>query len=124
MLSSRLILVTVLEEIEKIMRRFFWGTTEGRKNYHLVAFEGLCWPFDLGGLGLKRLREINISLLCKWFWRLREDCLWVQLIKEKYGFEVGNFFPKKSRLPYGVSVWRGLSKVEDFFKKLTKFCRR
>lgn len=60
------------------------------KKFHLVAFEGVCLPFELGGLGIKRVREINLSLLCKWFWQLKDDSpSWVRLLKEKYGTEGG-----------------------------------
>lgn len=65
LLSCRFVPVCIVEEIEKLIPRFLWGTTEGKDKFHLVAFEGICLPFDLGGLGLKRIREINLSLLCK-----------------------------------------------------------
>lgn len=111
--------MTVIEELERIIRKFFWGTKEGKSKVHLVSYEGICLPQDFDGLGIKRLREINLSLLCKWFWRLKENCLWVRLLKEKYGTEVGSFFPKKSRLPFGISTWRGLTHVLPLFTSLT-----
>lgn len=121
MLSSRIAPVKVVEEIEKMIRLFLWGTREGKRKMHLVSFEGVCLPKDFGGLGIKRVREINLSLLCKWFWRLKEDGLWVRLLKEKYGTETGDFFPKRSKLPFGISVWRGLALVEPLFRQLSKF---
>lgn len=60
-----------------------------------VSFEGVCLPEELGGLGLKRAREINISLICKWFWWLRGDHLWVRVIKENIGWVVVVFSLKK-----------------------------
>lgn len=73
----------------------FWGNHRRKKKFHLVSFERICLPFELGGLGLKRIREINLSLLSKWFWRLKEDRLGVRVLKEKYGVEVGGFFSKE-----------------------------
>lgn len=104
MLSSKIAPVKVVEEIEKMIRLFLWGTREGKRKIHLVSFEGVCLPKELSGLGIKRVRETNLSLLCKWFWRLKEDRLWVRMLKEKYGTEAGDFFPKRSKLPFGVSV--------------------
>lgn len=78
-------------------------------------------PFDLGGFGIKRIREINIFLLCKWYWRLLENQLWLCLLKMKYGSDIGGYFIKKKKGKMGISVWRGLSKVEDLFRRLPKF---
>lgn len=81
-------------------------------------------PFDLGGLGLGQLREINLSLLCKWIWRLKEDSVWVRLLKEKLWSHRGWFHSMRSKLPVGVSPWRGLRKVEELFQRLTGFLIR
>jgi hypothetical protein len=38
-----------------------------------------------GGLGVKDLRKQNISLLCKWWWKLDTlDGLWQKIVKAKY----------------------------------------
>jgi hypothetical protein len=38
-----------------------------------------------GGLGIKDLRKMNISLLCKWWWRLEKgEGLWHEIVKKKY----------------------------------------
>lgn len=65
---------------------------DGKSKIHLVSFEGVCLPLELGGLEIKKIREINLSLLCKGFWRLKDDFLWVTILREKYGVEVGAFF--------------------------------
>ena len=37
------------------------------------------------GLGIKDLRKMNISLLCKWWWRLEKgEGLWQEIVKKKY----------------------------------------
>lgn len=41
-LYCRLMPVTVVYEVERIIRRFLWGTMEGRDTFHLVAFYGVC----------------------------------------------------------------------------------
>lgn len=120
MFSCRLAPVTVVDEMEKIIRLFLWGTSEGKRKLHLVSFEGVCLPRELGGLGIKRVREINLSLLCKWFWRLNEDCLWVRLLKQKYGVVGVGYYPKRLKGTIGISTWRGLVKVEPLFKALTR----
>lgn len=34
---------------------------------------------------------------------------------------VGNFFPKRTKQSFGLSVWRGLAYVEPIFRQLTQF---
>ena len=37
-----------------------------------------------GALGIKDLRKMNISLLCKWWWRLEKgEGLWQEIVKKK-----------------------------------------
>jgi hypothetical protein len=37
------------------------------------------------GLGIKSIKKMNISLLCKWWWRLDNGAgLWQDLVKSKY----------------------------------------
>lgn len=87
--------------LKKKIRHFLWGTSKGKDKLHLVAFEGVFLPFDLGDLGLKRMRETNLSLLCKWFWKLKENHLWVRLLKEKYDTEIGGVSPKRAKNQLG-----------------------
>lgn len=56
MLSSRLAPVSIVEELEKIIRLFLWCTKEGKK-IHLVSFERICLPRLLGGLGIKHVKR-------------------------------------------------------------------
>lgn len=38
-----------------------------------------------GGLGIKDIGKMNISLLCKWWWRLKtEKGVWQDIVKAKY----------------------------------------
>lgn len=47
-------------------------------NDHLVKWEVLLNSKELGGLGLGRIKERNLALLSKWFWRfsLEQRSLW------------------------------------------------
>jgi len=51
----------------------------------LVKWEIICKSKKKGGLGVKDLEKMNVSLLCKWWWKLEnEDDLWQQIVKHKY----------------------------------------
>lgn len=82
---------SVTGELEKIMRDFLWGSTSEKRQFHLISWEQICILLKFGGLGLRRLRDVNVSLLCKWLWALgsEENKLWKRIITEKYGVEKG-----------------------------------
>lgn len=67
------------------------GGEEGVRKIHWVAWNKICHEKSEVGLGLKNLKDFNHALLGKWLWRLKmeEDCLWVRMLKEKYGVEGG-----------------------------------
>ena len=54
---------------------------------HLIGWEVVCRPKEMGGLELGKTSLRNSALLGKWFWRfLKESCgLWHQVIASIYG---------------------------------------
>jgi hypothetical protein len=51
----------------------------------MVKWKVICKSKRRGGLGIKDLRRMNISLLCKWWWKLeKENGLWQQIIIYRY----------------------------------------
>ncbi|KAJ4808416.1 RNA-directed DNA polymerase (reverse transcriptase)-related family protein [Rhynchospora pubera] len=61
----------VIKEIDKRRRNFLWGKgTDIGTGIPLLAWDRVCLPKDLGGLGVMNLRMMNISLMLKWLWLL------------------------------------------------------
>ena len=81
-LSLFVIPVAVADRLECIQRKFLWGSSEECFKYPLVAWEKVCLPIALGGLGIRKLVHFNKALLGKWLWRFgREDThLWRRVI--------------------------------------------
>ena len=77
----------VAARLESIQRNFLWGSSEGSFKYPLVAWEKVCLPVEMGGLGIRSVVSFNQALLGKWLWRYRhEDThLWQRVISTKYG---------------------------------------
>jgi hypothetical protein len=73
-------------------------------------------PRDKGGLCIKDLRKINISLLCKWWWKAKNgEGIWHDIIRKKYLKKGSLCFLKKS---YKNSlVWNDLLKVKHIYLK-------
>ncbi|KAM0872925.1 hypothetical protein ACQ4PT_038387 [Festuca glaucescens] len=64
----------MLEEAAKCMRAFFWaGKKEANGGQCLVAWDSVCKPLRLGGLGIKNLRMQGLALRVRWEWLQRTD---------------------------------------------------
>lgn len=71
-MSAYLLPKTIVKNLDKTRRHFFWQGGGTKKN-HWVKWEVICKSKKKGGLGIKDLRKLNISLMCKWWWRLEKE---------------------------------------------------
>jgi hypothetical protein len=77
-MSMYLLPKTTIKKLDAKRRRFLWQGG-GEKKYHLVNWNKVCHTKKNGGLGIKNLEALNISLLCKWWWKIEnESSLWQQ----------------------------------------------
>ncbi|GJS77191.1 hypothetical protein Tco_0727072 [Tanacetum coccineum] len=104
----------VINLLESIRSRFFWGFKESQQGISWVKWNSILLKSSMGGLGVGSLLAKNIGLLGKWKWRFltENDALWRPVIKEFYG-ECGGFGSlARSRGPNGI--WCDIIKaVED-----------
>jgi hypothetical protein len=80
----------------------------------MVKWKVICKSKRRGGLGIKDLRRMNISLLCKWWWKLeKENGLWQQIIIYKYmqNKSIHNVGHKLNDSP----MWSDLLKVKHIY---------
>jgi hypothetical protein len=85
-----------------------------KKKYHLIGWPKICKNKKKGGLGIKNLRKLNVSLLCKWWWLLEtENGLWQDIVKLKYvkGSHVALIKNKMS----DSLVWSDLMKIRHIY---------
>ena len=57
--------VKVFDQIDKITRDFLWGSMEEKRTLHLVRWDTVTLPKELGGLGLHNTKDRNNALLAK-----------------------------------------------------------
>lgn len=76
-------LAGILENLEAIRRRFFWGGGEDKKKIHWVAWDKVIADKKDGGLGVGSLKAQNVALLSKWWWRLKngDQALWADIVR-------------------------------------------
>ncbi|GAU29820.1 hypothetical protein TSUD_223660 [Trifolium subterraneum] len=115
----------VWREVVRIQRNFLWGGLTKRRRINWVKWEDLCKPKKEGGLGIRNLRLVNLSLLTKWRWRLLsgEGEVWKDIIVAKYGERVmGNArLDNIVYLQFGSAWWRdlcNLDKDEGWFNQV------
>lgn len=105
---------TSVNALDKQRRTFFWHGGGQKRKYHLVRWETICKSKRKGGLGIKDIRKMNISSLCKWWWRLdTESGLWQDLVKAKY-LKIDLLNTVKRR--YDDSpIWKDLMKIRHIY---------
>ncbi|KAJ0535737.1 putative RNA-directed DNA polymerase [Helianthus annuus] len=74
--------VRVIEALDRMRRVFFWGGSDEKARLNWVAWQKVCASTEYGGLGFGSLRDANLSMLSKWWWRFKLDngCLWRRVV--------------------------------------------
>jgi hypothetical protein len=63
-----------IESIDKLRRAFIWcGSKAAAGGKCKVAWETICRPRDLGGLGVSDLRRAGVALQVRWEWQARTE---------------------------------------------------
>ena len=86
-MSSFLIPMSLCSSLDKTFKKFWWGfPPSNSKKLTLKAWDSICLPKDLGGLGIRKMREVNLALLSKLGWKLlcNTDSMWVAQLRGKY----------------------------------------
>jgi hypothetical protein len=86
-MSFFLLPISCYKELDKAFKIFFWGfPSKKTRNLSLKAWDSICIPKALGGLGIRKMREVNLALISKLGWKLlsNPDSLWVAQLKGKY----------------------------------------
>jgi len=122
-MSIYLLPKSVVNILDKQRRSLFWQGGGTKKKYHLVKWSVICLSKQKGGLGVKDIFKMNISLLSKWWWKLeKEDGLWQTLVKKKY-LQKDTIRSVKNKLD-DSPIWTNLLKVKHVYlrgrKILTK----
>jgi len=107
---------TIHKKMDCTRKRFFWQGGGMKKKYHLVKWCKIAKPKQKGGQGIHDLRKMNLSLLCKWWWKVEKgEGLWQEIVRKKYIKQNCS-----SHLKYKATnspVWNDLLKVREYYLK-------
>ena len=115
--------IAVAARLERIQRNFLWGSSEGSFKYPLVAWDKVCSPIEMGGLGIRNVVSFNQALLRKWLWRYGHEVthLLRRVISTKYGEGQGGWSTKICRKTHGRGLWQSINEGWKSFSKHFSF---
>ncbi|GJZ18300.1 hypothetical protein Tco_0554423, partial [Tanacetum coccineum] len=78
----------IINKLEGIRRKFFWGGTTDEKK---IAWDKATSPISNGGLGIGTLKSRNHAMLSKWWWRFHTEnhAFWCKIIRSIHGVDGG-----------------------------------
>ncbi|KAL6202734.1 hypothetical protein ACLB2K_026439 [Fragaria x ananassa] len=102
--------VSLCDRLDRLNRNFLWGDVDDKKKIHLVNWDTVCQPKQLGGLGIKKFADMNQAMLAKISWRMfqNDKGLWATMFSEKY-LKDDSIFNSHYAPPNDCSsIWRGV----------------
>ncbi|KAH1063509.1 hypothetical protein J1N35_028496 [Gossypium stocksii] len=116
-MQSMMIPRKTCDEIESLVKQFIWETSERRRKMSLVNWDTICQPKMCGGLGLRKLKDQNISFLMKLGFKLVSDkeAFWVRVVRSKY--QMNDKLPECVDRNGSSFLWKSLSKIWTLFRE-------
>ncbi|XP_059460221.1 uncharacterized protein LOC132189495 [Corylus avellana] len=117
-MSSFLLPISTSTDLDRIFKKFWWGFPPKKaRNLSLKAWDSICFPKELGGLGIRKMREVNLALISKLGWKLlsNADSMWVAQLRGKYLHSSTFLSPS----PHSSSswLWQGIIKSLPFISQ-------
>ncbi|KAL5541874.1 hypothetical protein UlMin_009584 [Ulmus minor] len=110
--------LTLIKLMDARIRRFWWGSNDTNpRPLCLKAWDDICVPKDDGGLGFRRMVDMNLALLSKWGWdfQTRSSSKCLSFLQSKYlrteGFRTTT--PTHSDSPF----WKAILGSKDLLLK-------
>ncbi|KAJ0880486.1 putative reverse transcriptase zinc-binding domain-containing protein [Helianthus annuus] len=103
--------VKVIKDLESMIKKFLWGGSSEVRKTHWVAWDRVSTSRKKGGLGISKLADSNLALLCKWGWRYKreKDHMWVKVVDAIHASGAGwSFLPVKKSLG---GVWLNIVSI-------------
>uniref|UniRef100_A0A803Q0W1 Reverse transcriptase domain-containing protein n=1 Tax=Cannabis sativa TaxID=3483 RepID=A0A803Q0W1_CANSA len=117
-MSTNKIPVSTCREIDSIIRRFWWiGGSEKERFMALISWDCLCRPLLVGGLGFRKIEDMNKALLAKLAWQLAANVYrpWVKCLAAKY-CRTNSIWSAETK-NNDSALWKGILSSRDILYK-------
>ncbi|XP_035842240.1 uncharacterized protein LOC118488917 [Helianthus annuus] len=108
----------IINKIDRIRRDFIWGILDTRKKFRWVRWDSMMRSKKSGGLGVGRIRDVNLAMLTKWWWRFKANPnqLWALVIGSVHKYNSGDqLIPVSKSVP---GVWKDIGCMDPELHKL------
>ncbi|KAJ0523823.1 putative reverse transcriptase zinc-binding domain-containing protein [Helianthus annuus] len=108
----------VIHELERLRREFLWGGSTEQHRINWVAWCKVTKPKELGGIGIGSLKETNMAMLAKWWWRYKTESvsIWKKVIWSFHNnARSWSFIPAKMTAP---GPWKQVVSIGQDFSAL------
>uniref|UniRef100_A0A803PI13 Reverse transcriptase zinc-binding domain-containing protein n=1 Tax=Cannabis sativa TaxID=3483 RepID=A0A803PI13_CANSA len=117
-MSTNRLPLSTSRDLDKVIRRFCWtGDSEKERFMALVGWGKLCSRIMQGGLGFRKMEDMNKALLAKLAWQMASNFNrpWVKCLSEKY-CKKDSFWSIQARDKYSA-FWKGILGSADIIRK-------
>jgi hypothetical protein len=108
-MSTFLLPKSFCRKLDQCFKNFWWGFPPKKtRNLSLKSWNSLCSPKALGGLGFRKMEDVNLALISKLGWKLltSSDSMWVQQLQGKYILSGSFLSPPPHSAPSWL--WKGI----------------
>jgi len=109
---------SLCDYIDRKIRRFLWGGTANIRKIHLAHWNIVTKPWELGGIGIHAMQQLNSAHLTKLGWRVINETysLWSRVLRAKYCKGRCNLVDFSVK-PTDSYTWHGIVEHMDILRK-------
>ena len=106
----------VCHSIEKLFRNFLWSANSSQTKRNLINWKTICLPKNEGGLGLRRVKEMNEACMLKLGWlAMTSSSIWAIWFRDRYFKNRSIWNPKSPKA--GSCIWKSIRRLAPWFQK-------
>ncbi|KAJ0934873.1 putative RNA-directed DNA polymerase [Helianthus annuus] len=102
----------IIKKLEGLRRDFVWGRMGLQKKIRWVQWGNITKPKSMGGIGLGGIREFNVAMISKWWWRYKDNPnqLWAKVVSSIHAIRNhNNLIPLKKTIP---GIWKDVGSID------------